>query len=250
MVQIGNGPNYNPPAPPRHPPTVIRPAVSDEKTAVDNSVERDANANAVPNLPVKTGGSTVLATAPSGDTIAVSTLNRKVPPPRPVAPPKAPARAKKLARQQQDGSQSPTRLNETRENDSSAALKNSNVAMPELENDVTILKKPSASADERDATVDSRTSSIPSEPPPVPPHCDDYDPDTYEYMEPIDALHRPPGQNIDGAGVATNWKPVSSSVGGPNGEGGAVTTTGANGVPPKPRRSFKEDKSEAEEPTR
>ena len=258
------------PAPPRNPPTVIRPKPDAESrsAAVDNipAISKDANANAVPvpTLPAKKG----TTTSTSVDSIPCETtvINRKVPPPRPQAPPRAPARAKKLAKQQRDGSQSPARPPDE------SQMPDERIASPTTSN-VIVVENDAVSAEVSTNHVqidvsahDSATSynSIPLEPPPVPPHCesDDYDPDTYEYMEPIDSLYHPPpssqgGGGVDNAGVATNWKPVSPTVGGPDGEGeGPIPMLKRNGVPPKPRRSFRiveeasSSKGGAEEPSR
>ena len=265
---------------------------TDSPSASDRALDKDVNENAVPNLPLKTkanvaakpdDSSFAVTSTTASSAVAGTTLNRKQPPPRPSGLPsglpKVPTRAKKLAKQQRGdspvenasrlegrdspvGNDAPVATDSPADNDS-AGPKSVKVAGNETVNDRTILRT------SRDDFDDSRSSSIPQErtpppppsvpspsaslPPPVPPHSDDYDPDTYEYMEPIDSLHRPPHSNANKdaapgySGVATEWKPISSSVGGPDGEGLGSSSPG--GGPPKPRRSFKRDEKK-QEPTR
>ena len=289
------------PSPPRPKPTIIRPSPSPNPTAspstgscltspaISDSVNTSSafeedimNANTVPSLPVKSAKKSAIAVennnGPNDENNGnVNNLNpnatvkKGTPPPRPAAPPKAPARAKKIAKQHR--ADSPVGVQ-------SASQRTDSPVSVEIEkdvvtngNDVTILKSPLGIG-----TVDEFRSTIPKNcappppppashaypppvnsppPPPVPPHVDDYDPDTYEYMEPIDSLHRPPFQQScsDDAssgpkGVATEWKPVSPVIGGPSGEGfGSGGGGEEKGGPPKPRRSFKGTEIK-EEPTR
>ena len=311
MSKIGDGDfSSGVTSPPRHPPTVIRPSsaanppvrpsvshgsripdtssrlasVIDSPTCAltittttttDGASNKDVNENSVPHLPLKVKGTSAISANESSVTTTNSSSSvkadstRKQPPPR---PPKAPTRAKKLAKQQRGDSPVENAV-ERQKCDSPVT---NHAAVPKecvsVENDTTsktlgedkddYVKRSSSIPPERAPPPPSSATTLsgPQPPssstfsPPVPPHGDDYDPDTYEYMEPIDSLHRPPySPSNDGAasglnGVATDWKPISPTIGGPEGEVNVSCSPGAG--PPKPRRSFKGGEEGKQDPTR